>query len=167
MRMFCRLWQKRGFDEKLTVLWRSCHCRRFHSVSIVNYTENWPLPVSRRSIVNKIEKVADTMRMFSQLWQKRGFYEKLLVLWRSGHWRRFHSAPIANCTENRPFSVSQRRGVRRLRRWQIPCGCSVQGAKVGSTCSALTGGKNESSVNGWFHLPWAEHEALTSAGETV
>ena len=49
---------------------------------------------------------ADTMRMFSQLWQKHGFDEKLTVLWRSGHCRRFHSASIVNCTENRPLSAS-------------------------------------------------------------
>ena len=79
MRMFSPLWHKRGFSERTVVLWRSGRSRTLHSTPIVNYTENQPLPVSWRSEVDKIDKEADIMRMFSSLWPKRGFDEKLAV----------------------------------------------------------------------------------------
>ena len=124
MRMVSPLRHKCGFNEKSAVLWRSGHSRTFHSTPKVNYTENWPFPVSWWCKVNKIDKKWDTMRMFSPLWQKRGFGEKSAVLWRSGNSRTFHSTPIVNYTENRPLSISCRSIVNKFGRRQIPCGCS-------------------------------------------
>ena len=64
------------------------------------------------------------MRMFSPLWQKNGFDEKLTVLWRSDHYSTFHSAPIVKYTENRPLPDSWRRGVNKIGKKQISCGSS-------------------------------------------
>ena len=83
--MYCNqskpLSQNHRFDEKLAVLWCFFHCRTFHSASVVNCTENGPLPVSSRSRVNMFGKEADTMRMLRSEDQNRGFDEKLAVLW--------------------------------------------------------------------------------------
>ena len=56
MLMLSPLWQKRGFDEKPAVLWRSDHSHTFNSTPIVNYTENRPLSASSRSEWDKIER---------------------------------------------------------------------------------------------------------------
>ena len=64
MRMFKFEDQNDGFYQKMPFCDAPDQCHTFHSIHIVNYTENWLLLVSSVNKLNMLDKEVDTMQMF-------------------------------------------------------------------------------------------------------
>ena len=59
MRMFISEDQHGGFYQKMSFCDAPDHCHTFHSIPIVNYTENEPLPARSVGGVDMFDKRAD------------------------------------------------------------------------------------------------------------